>query len=428
MNDSNTHINLFTKSGCLTTEALKGYSSNELSSLQKEEVDRHLESCELCTDAMEGLQLLSDPQKINSIVSEINKNLKSNILQKQLKKNTVPNRLFYYAAAASVIILFGLYFYLQNNFKVKSTSSSTSQVIDLDEKNIPPMPKAKLEELYPLEKNQTKPADNIAPSTQQEVTDEIMVKTEVPETVEPIIPEQMMMEEEDVTYVAPLKTLRGPESIPKSLAMEEIALDDEETIEAKAYAPADIASTQPVEYYIGGIVVYDKGYEQAVPLSYSTKSSGSKGSSSAKKRSIPQTTAIDSNREKSQNKQEEVLVSGQSDFENEEDITSENHFFSLGSEVPQFPGGYEALIVFLNTHLNYPKEAREKGFQGRLVISFIVEENGEISSATIVHGIGGGCDEEAIRVIESMPDWEPALKDNKPVRVLFNMPITFKLN
>ncbi len=63
-----------------------------------------------------------------------------------------------------------------------------------------------------------------------------------------------------------------------------------------------------------------------------------------------------------------------------------------------------------------------------MVISFIIGENGEISSVKIVHGIGGGCDEEAIRVIESMPVWEPAIKDEKPVRVLFNMPITFRLN
>jgi len=63
-----------------------------------------------------------------------------------------------------------------------------------------------------------------------------------------------------------------------------------------------------------------------------------------------------------------------------------------------------------------------------LVISFIIEEDGDISSVSVIRGIGGGCDEEAIRVIESMPAWEPALKNEKPVRVLFNMPITFKLN
>lgn len=450
MSESNKHIDLFTTSGCLTSDALKMYSTDQLTNLQKEEVDNHLESCELCSDALEGIQLLSDPQKLDKIVSEINENLKSNLAHKQTKKDTFQNRFFYIAAAASIIILIGFYFYLQNSFNPEPGSQSISQVVEMEEKSLPPMPKGKSQESNPpvepntqshnevqtvqqettnevIVKTETektagpaKQIHNQAQTIQQETTNEVVVKTEIEKTIEPDVLEQMMDVDADIAYVAPLNTFRASESIPESLAMDEFELDVQEDMEEEEYLAVDIASTQPLEYYIGGVVVYDNAI-------VSDNLSG-RASSDQKMNIAPQMVTSGSKKGKEDRRQKNILPveKGESSLDGNEQ--NENHFFSLGNEVPQFPGGYESLIRFLNTNLNYPKEAREQRLQGQLVISFVVEENGEISSAIIVHGIGGGCDEEAIRVIESMPAWEPAIKDEKPVRVLFNMPITFRLN
>jgi TonB family protein len=95
---------------------------------------------------------------------------------------------------------------------------------------------------------------------------------------------------------------------------------------------------------------------------------------------------------------------------------------------PEFPGGDEALYMFLANNIIYPHEAREAGIQGKVYLTFIVEPNGEITNIRVLQGIGGGCDEECIRIIKMMPRWSPGYLGNKPVRVQFNLPVTFTLN
>ena len=71
--------------------------------------------------------------------------------------------------------------------------------------------------------------------------------------------------------------------------------------------------------------------------------------------------------------------------------------------------------------------ARESGIQGTVYVTFVVEPSGNVSDVRVLRGIGGGCDEEAIRVIQSMPKWTPGKQRGKSVRVQFNMPIKFTL-
>lgn len=433
MSESNKHIDLFTKSGCLTTEALKGHISESLSDLEKDRVQNHLDSCELCSDALEGLQLISDPNKVDTIVSEIKKNLKKTLPDSGTTQSTKfkkQTRLYYYAVAASIVILMGFYFYLQNNFNNESAVQSVSQVVELEEKSIPPMPRTKVEEtdIQPDDISQQNTKE-VEPIQKERSKDQIRKekKNQVAEIEKSIEKDQP---DEDITYVPPLNAVRTLEDIPKSLGNQERLTGIAENAEPEEYVAMDIASTQPIEYYIGGVIVYDRAYKQAEQTVYSTKSNAVSGSSASSKRmeKKPQMVMSASKNEKGREQSEDKLSVQQNDFENESELKDESHFFSLGNEVPQYPGGYEALIEYLISHLNYPKDAKEQGLQGQVVISFVIEENGEVSSAKIIKGIGGGCDEEALRVIELMPDWQPAYKDGSPIRVLFNMPITFKLN
>ena len=95
--------------------------------------------------------------------------------------------------------------------------------------------------------------------------------------------------------------------------------------------------------------------------------------------------------------------------------------------MPEFPGGDQAMMDFVAKNVVYPQEARDKEISGRVMVGFIVEKDGGISDAKVVKGIGGGCDEEAVRVFSAMPKWKPGKQDGKPVRVGFQMPINFKL-
>ena len=94
---------------------------------------------------------------------------------------------------------------------------------------------------------------------------------------------------------------------------------------------------------------------------------------------------------------------------------------------PQFPGGEEARRQYIRDNLRYPRRARDNGIQGTVFISFIVERDGSITNVRLARGIGGGCDEEAFRVVIEMPNWSPGMVDGEPVRTRFMKPIRFTL-
>ena len=107
--------------------------------------------------------------------------------------------------------------------------------------------------------------------------------------------------------------------------------------------------------------------------------------------------------------------------------TSNDKVFEKVEDMPEFPGGEKAMMDFVAQNVQYPKEAMEKEISGRVLVGFIVEKDGSITETEVVKGIGGGCDEEAVRVVKAMPKWKPGKQKGKPVRVHFMLPIIFKL-
>lgn len=114
-------------------------------------------------------------------------------------------------------------------------------------------------------------------------------------------------------------------------------------------------------------------------------------------------------------------------IEQEDEEEEEEPVFVVVESMPEFPGGEVARLRYLSENLQYPTLAREAGISGAVYVSFVVEKDGQISNIRILRGIGGGCDEEALRVVSEMPKWIPGRQRNIPVRVQFNMPIRFIL-
>lgn len=112
----------------------------------------------------------------------------------------------------------------------------------------------------------------------------------------------------------------------------------------------------------------------------------------------------------------------------EEEEISEEVIFTVVEDQPSYPGGEEARIRYLQENLRYPQMAREAGIQGTVFVTFVVERDGSVTDVRVLRGIGGGCDEEAVRVVQNMPRWNPGRQRGQPVRVQFNMPIRFVLN
>lgn len=96
-------------------------------------------------------------------------------------------------------------------------------------------------------------------------------------------------------------------------------------------------------------------------------------------------------------------------------------------QMPEFPGGFKALFDFMYTNLQYPSEAIKKEIEGVVYVKFIVDEFGNVSNPVVVRSIGGGCDEEAVRIINLMPQWNPGAENGKPAAVWYTLPVKFTI-
>lgn len=101
--------------------------------------------------------------------------------------------------------------------------------------------------------------------------------------------------------------------------------------------------------------------------------------------------------------------------------------FKIIEKQPAFPGGMAALYKYIQKKMKYPKEAKKQGIEGKVFVQFIIDKEGRIDKVRVVQGIGGGCDEEAVRVIKMLPDFTPGMSDGEPIDISMVLPITFRL-
>lgn len=110
------------------------------------------------------------------------------------------------------------------------------------------------------------------------------------------------------------------------------------------------------------------------------------------------------------------------------DDFDENKVFSIVEESPAFEGGLEAMYGFINKNMKYPRTAQRMGVEGTVYVSFVVSNTGKITNVKVAKGIGGGCDEEAMRVVGLMPEWKPGKQNGKSVNTSFMLPFKFQLD
>ncbi|MDP4203752.1 MAG: energy transducer TonB [Bacteroidota bacterium] len=106
---------------------------------------------------------------------------------------------------------------------------------------------------------------------------------------------------------------------------------------------------------------------------------------------------------------------------------SDTTVYTIVDKMPEFPGGKEAMMLFIKNNIRYPDIYQESSIQGRVLISCIVEKDGILSNIQIAHGIDGPLDMEAVRVVSIMPKWSPGILKGKKVRTKITIPVNFKL-
>ena len=101
--------------------------------------------------------------------------------------------------------------------------------------------------------------------------------------------------------------------------------------------------------------------------------------------------------------------------------------FDVVEKMPEFPGGQQELMNFLMKNIKYPKEATDKGTQGRVVVQFVVNKDGSVVEPTVVKSVSPELDQEALRVVKMMPKWQPGKQNGEVVRVKYTIPVSFRL-
>lgn len=126
------------------------------------------------------------------------------------------------------------------------------------------------------------------------------------------------------------------------------------------------------------------------------------------------------------NEDEVIVDNTETEVEVVEEDAGDEPPMMFTEEMPEFPGGDEALLAFLTREIQYPEVARNNGITGTVLIEFVVEKDGRVSNAKVKVPLFPECDKEAVRGVMAMPKWKPGKNMGKPVRCFFQVPVTFR--
>ena len=118
---------------------------------------------------------------------------------------------------------------------------------------------------------------------------------------------------------------------------------------------------------------------------------------------------------------------GQKCDETPQPTVDSNNIYTKVEKMPEFPGGIPAIKEYLMNNVKYPRDAAKKRKQGRVVVEFVVNEDGSISDEKVTTSVFPSLDNEALRIIRNMPKWIPGEQDGKTVSVYYTIPVTFRL-
>lgn len=110
-----------------------------------------------------------------------------------------------------------------------------------------------------------------------------------------------------------------------------------------------------------------------------------------------------------------------------EEPEKEEEIFQVVENMPEFPGGIQELMKWLQKNIKYPSISQENGVQGRVIVQFVVNRDGSIVDPAVIRSVDPYLDKEALRVVKAMPKWKPGEQRGKPVRVKYTLPVMFKL-
>ena len=447
---------IFIETECPSEQTMFDYIDKKLNAKESHHFEKHLLSCELCSDALEGLESVKNSERIASINQKINERIVAP--QKETREIVFYYKLIASIAATVLLLLGGVFLFYQFNQKEDLAELKSGSAIPhphiLPPAPPPPPPVEKISD----EKNTTVPEISKAPKTSiNEESGEIRAKLSsnnkmVQDQSAVVEKEEPISQPDYKTSVATgagatitnsdtrrsvaqtEESLGGIYLSPEQQANEapkkefyQLAKDDSKLDEmGKSAEPGTVADNENLK-----LAEVTSTKALAATPAEDKKERGDVNDEGAKKSAKNYSMARSEAKEKKQAEKGNagVDVSGnyayapQSLMANDADL--EITTTTSGSDqVPEFPGGQDSLKLFIRNNFNYPENFRDgTNTSSKIYVTFIVDKNGVIKKAKILKGINSELDKEALRVVNMMPKWKPGTTKGEITSQQVNLPI-----
>jgi hypothetical protein len=441
MSDSLKHT-IFTDTDCIDEQTMFDYIDKKLSAKECHVVEKHLLHCELCSDALEGLELTKNRNRIAKINQKINERIATPVDKKE-KGIIAFNYKIILSVAATLLLLVGAVFF----FNQVNKQNDTANMAELKEVSVPPAPPPPPPSI-PADKVISAPAVSNSPvvhekdeepqeQTKSQATGKIEAKKEMPG--------------QPITKPALGNSQTQPDSRSGGVAND--VTSAESTIQAEetsTITPSPKASEDASGYewraddQKKGKDIDDKEKETTKEEKVTTSNYATSIPSSAKAPVLmdvsedgDKNTADNKSRSKSKKKDNANAVSvgarressgaGSANLAQGMDAVANNaspaKTEAAMEQTPQFPGGQEALKAFIHNNYNYSLiNKQEQQTNKKIVVQFTIDAKGNIKNAKITTGLNTEADKEALRVVGIMPKWKPAMAEGKAVSKEVTLP------
>lgn len=380
MEENNEIKKLFLSSGCISEEGFRLYLANRLDVDSCDLISSHTANCELCSSALEGFKILAEkksPDEITTLLSDIKDKLDTRVIQEKesfLQKSTFDYKSAIIAIAASIVIIIGTY------FLILLFTPEQNQHFAVTDKRHNPLPFEYEEQKPSLSTNQPS-----SPNTQQPGKKSLTIT---------YLTHSLSYDNKTIMNIS--------DSIDKISEITKNSLAVVDDIKSGLKDTTILEKNQNMSGNLAGYedskVVYEQ--QQLIPVKTEAKDEYRIIGTKSKKSMARQKTQV---------------------------IDNVDGVFVNVDEMPSFPGGEDSLRKYINKNLHYPSRAKKKRLEGTVNVSFIVNIDGSILNINVLQGIGGGCNEETVRLIKSMPKWIPGKQSGMTVKVKINLPVNFSL-
>jgi TonB family protein len=435
---SSKNIKIFDQTGCLSEEALTEYAHGKLDLHLRKQVEIHANDCDFCRDALEGISLMKSKESARFAVAQLNAKISGKGDIKPTGGKVIQMNFLRLAAAVLLFFVLGggvLYLALNPPFKNEVAQNKTEEKVLAENKNA---------------------ASNNEIVTDSIIANGLVVQPPPPDTkvVSELPVEESLRKGQDNTIAAPVTGTGG--ALAETATAEDLEVPDYNKMTATGgasnaaptyYNPQLDINQQPAlfnseKYVSDGIAGNDNDDENTknlmvVETSSKGKSADKKAQKEAEKKSREEVAsktvaaqeapavaydALKVAEEKQEVDQARRKVEDEAGSQNDE-----TKVYAFAEEMPQYPGGNEALKKHIRDNVKYPQSAKEQSVSGTVYISYVVNAAGKVTNVKVWKSVSKDLDNEAVRVVSSLKDFTPGKQEGKQVPVQMTIPVKFSL-